>query len=288
MIKKWLFALALVALLGGMFGVTRPTYAQETSICSGTLSGNPLSGYFAAKDALTLALDGTFTSYTLQVNGVDVGNGYSSDTSFVYTFATSGTYTVQVIIDGSATVSWKCRPDSEVDGEGGKVTICHIPPGNPAAAHTISVGKPALQAHLGHGDIEGECGERESRLDDHGLGIAIFTLKEDGIIELYGSCDDGECNVIGRIEIAITLNLTPSEGAQVVIDEDTTDEWVIILFYLHPDPADLTVRVWQLNLYRSETLVNDNLLLFVNAEGAISGWGTQNIWNERLERASRN
>jgi len=39
-----------------------------------------------------------------------------------------------------------------------KVTICHIPPGNPANAHTIVVGAPAVPAHLElHGDTLGEC-----------------------------------------------------------------------------------------------------------------------------------
>jgi hypothetical protein len=40
-----------------------------------------------------------------------------------------------------------------------KVTICHIPPGNPENAHTIVVGAPAVPAHLAnHGDSVGECG----------------------------------------------------------------------------------------------------------------------------------
>jgi hypothetical protein len=38
-----------------------------------------------------------------------------------------------------------------------KVTICHIPPGNPANAHTLCVGSPALDAHLAHGDAQGPC-----------------------------------------------------------------------------------------------------------------------------------
>lgn len=38
-----------------------------------------------------------------------------------------------------------------------KVTICHIPPGNPDNAHTIVVGAPAVPAHLDHGDSLGEC-----------------------------------------------------------------------------------------------------------------------------------
>ena len=40
-----------------------------------------------------------------------------------------------------------------------KVEICHIPPGNPENAHTISVNINALQAHLNHGDYEGPCND---------------------------------------------------------------------------------------------------------------------------------
>jgi hypothetical protein len=40
----------------------------------------------------------------------------------------------------------------------GKVAVCHVPPGNPANAHTIVVGEPALSAHVRHGDPLGACG----------------------------------------------------------------------------------------------------------------------------------
>jgi hypothetical protein len=46
----------------------------------------------------------------------------------------------------------------EDEGEEGQgVTLCHIPPGNPANAHTITVGAPAVKAHLRHGDTLGAC-----------------------------------------------------------------------------------------------------------------------------------
>ena len=35
--------------------------------------------------------------------------------------------------------------------------ICHIPPGNPSNAHTITVNPAAVNAHLNHGDTLGEC-----------------------------------------------------------------------------------------------------------------------------------
>jgi hypothetical protein len=39
-----------------------------------------------------------------------------------------------------------------------KVTICHIPPGNPANRHEITVGEPAVAAHIrDHGDYVGPC-----------------------------------------------------------------------------------------------------------------------------------
>jgi hypothetical protein len=38
-----------------------------------------------------------------------------------------------------------------------KITICHIPPGNPANSHEITVSVNALSAHLAHGDSIGKC-----------------------------------------------------------------------------------------------------------------------------------
>ena len=43
------------------------------------------------------------------------------------------------------------------DQVGKKTTLCHIPPGNPEERKTISVGTPAVPAHLAHGDTLGPC-----------------------------------------------------------------------------------------------------------------------------------
>jgi hypothetical protein len=37
------------------------------------------------------------------------------------------------------------------------VTLCHIPPGDPANAQTIVDGQAAVAAHFAHGDYLGEC-----------------------------------------------------------------------------------------------------------------------------------
>ena len=41
--------------------------------------------------------------------------------------------------------------------EGKKVLVCHLPPGNPSNCHTLSIGAPAVRAHLAHGDFLGPC-----------------------------------------------------------------------------------------------------------------------------------
>jgi hypothetical protein len=42
--------------------------------------------------------------------------------------------------------------------QGGKTTICHVPPGNPDNAHTITIGNSAVEAHFrNHDDYCGPC-----------------------------------------------------------------------------------------------------------------------------------
>jgi hypothetical protein len=40
---------------------------------------------------------------------------------------------------------------------GTKVDVCHVPPGNPDNAHTITISENAVSAHLDHGDRIGAC-----------------------------------------------------------------------------------------------------------------------------------
>jgi len=58
------------------------------------------------------------------------------------------------------------EPETEVDCEDEddgedcetfRVTICHIPPGNPGKAKTITICEVCLDDHLAHGDFVGPC-----------------------------------------------------------------------------------------------------------------------------------
>jgi hypothetical protein len=82
-----------------------------------------------------------------------------------------------------------------------KVTICHIPPGNPGNAHTITVGEPAVAAHVAeHGDTIGPCSETMAHLvvikhvinDDGGSAAAgDFTITVSGVTVVGGNAFPG-------------------------------------------------------------------------------------------------
>ncbi|MCZ6654055.1 MAG: hypothetical protein O7D91_13645 [Planctomycetota bacterium] len=54
------------------------------------------------------------------------------------------------------------------DNGDGRVTICHVPPGNPDNARTIIVNENAVPAHLAHGDSCGPCEEHGGAPPDEG------------------------------------------------------------------------------------------------------------------------
>ena len=61
-----------------------------------------------------------------------------------------------------------------------KVKICHVPPGNPANFHTITINDNALPAHLGHGDLVGECSAHCGTLCDDGNACTIDACDASG------------------------------------------------------------------------------------------------------------
>jgi len=66
-----------------------------------------------------------------------------------------------------------------------RVEICHVPPGNPDAAQTITVSEKAVTAHLAHGDSSQPCGDMCS--NDAGAC-------DDGNACTDDMCDGGQCS----------------------------------------------------------------------------------------------
>ena len=80
-------------------------------------------------------------------------NANSNANSSVITDFTSAS----LVCGSRATASSTLGLDAASGAASGKATICHIPPGNAAAQHTITVSQSAVHAHMAHGDTMGPC-----------------------------------------------------------------------------------------------------------------------------------
>lgn len=89
----------------------------------------------------------------------------------------------------------------------GKITICHVPPGNASARHTISVGESAWSAHQGHGDTRGPCrvrgtgNQRFDQLDRDNNGV-ISADEWPGDKVTFQRLDRNDDGVISRDEFS--------------------------------------------------------------------------------------
>ena len=64
-----------------------------------------------------------------------------------------------------------------------KVTICHIPPGNPGNAHTITVGGRAADSHMAnHGDTLGPCRDETNQPPEADAGDDVCVLFGDQVV----------------------------------------------------------------------------------------------------------
>lgn len=117
-----------------------------------------LSGEGGASTLLTVILTtGALLVFGLILLGVIKRDGDLSATNYSHVRAF---YVAESAIEYAYRKSVESLDESaypEVGSNNNKTTICHIPPGNPANAHTISVGNGAVNAHLNHGDYLGPC-----------------------------------------------------------------------------------------------------------------------------------
>ena len=92
-----------------------------------------------------------------------------------------------------------------------KVTICHLPPGNPTNVQLITVGAPAVAQHVAqHGDAVCPEGDRDCCVDDDG---AVCTNLESDVnncgscgtaCDTGGACIDGECVGPNTLDLSCT------------------------------------------------------------------------------------
>jgi len=161
------------------------------------IDGNIVSYKWTQLSGTTVTLSSmTHVSPTFQAPGVD-SSGYILTFSLAVIDNSSDTDTddVEIMVneihdgsDGDGSGDDGSGDDgpkgNDNDGER-KVTVCHVPPGNPDNSHTIRIGEPAVLAHVAHGDTIGSCrgdpsnenfssekskNENENRKDNSGKG----------------------------------------------------------------------------------------------------------------------
>jgi len=78
-----------------------------------------------------------------------------------------------------------------------KVEVCHIPPGHPENAHTITISENALSAHLEHGDRIGACESAQTVEERESESQSACTCPRAGVWRVTNLEGWMECNVLG-------------------------------------------------------------------------------------------
>ena len=80
-----------------------------------------------------------------------------------------------------------------------KVDVCHIPPGNPDNAHTITISEKAVETHLEHGDQLGACDSdlAAGKNEANGQPEAACACPRPGVWRVTNLDGWMECNVMG-------------------------------------------------------------------------------------------
>lgn len=294
----------LVILFILIFAASFTTSAQETespgcvaldglSITGTTIDFGALEFYEGETLEIIVSVDGTEFSLIDDLTTTAVEGPVAVGSTLTYIIPATATYDFSIEITGitavpqyDSTCTPPVLPEDDYDPDGdGKAEVCHFPPGNPDAAHTINVGVSAVDAHLGHGDMIGECPEGiDSREDDDDSGLVLFILKTVGEIEIYGLCEGDTCSPIA---IIILDDLEPTEGFELVYTDDESP-YEVVIYYLHPFPdefdlIDIDIYVYQINIYLNDTLISDKVLLLVDEDGNIIAWGNHGFWDNLEE-----
>jgi len=128
----------------------------------------------------------------------------------------------------AALALWLIPSDGLAQGNSGKtrLTICHVPPGNPDARRTMTVPESAWGAHESHGDALGPCDGYGERYDD-GYGAdakrAKKAKKKKGKKEYRGGSDgdaaDDEIEADDRADEREEIDEDDSESEGEEVDE---------------------------------------------------------------------
>ena len=167
-------------------------------------------GYGPSSITLTAKASGGTAPYTYQWS-----NGATTP-SITLNPSSSGIYTYMVAIkDAAGCMSFDIHQVKVTDVRCGnkldKITVCHVPPGNPRNAGEICISRNAVPDHIAHGDKLGSCSDRDDDRDDHlSKQTNVLTLNK-----MSGSSGAFPNPTRGRFEITVSTGNTGA--AQVLV-----------------------------------------------------------------------
>lgn len=128
-----------------------------------------------------------------------------------------------------------CSTSYTID-QNNKVTICHLPPGNPNNTQTLSVNENAVMSHMAHGDWVGDCSvcnpanytnrfveysmDTSNRLIRKVLDINLATVSQaviaDSLSTFQVTLDGGQT----MVNLSIGLSRIASQNRTVTMNDD--------------------------------------------------------------------
>lgn len=101
---------------------------------------------------------GNLASIGLELTDGNYFNFSIDSENLAYTEWQGGVQTAAKGGNGNGNGNGNDNGNDDQDNKGQEqVSVCHTPPGNPGNAHTITIGTPAYDAHVAHGDPAGPC-----------------------------------------------------------------------------------------------------------------------------------
>jgi hypothetical protein len=116
-----------------------------------------------------------------------------------------------LLVGGLLTVALGAAAGVAADS-GDKMTICHMPHGDPAGARTLQVSRSAWSGHQGHGDHQGACTEADRKAHPPTAPTAPHATR------LGLAHDDGEGDLDGDASFRVVVlnhGATPASGAHL-------------------------------------------------------------------------
>lgn len=198
------YALSTALLLAASFAHAQCSVDLPSDSTTIYLGYEPL-----ACTSLSPAVSGAQPTDLVWSNGSTAASIVVCDTASAWYFVTLTDDTVCIATDSVFVnvVDVRCGNNNN------KVSVCHIPPGNPANAHTICISANGVPAHLAHGCRLGAC---EAEADSSGA-----TSELELRISPNPMSSNASVTVHSRIQQRVRVSLVDALGRRSTVLLDT-------------------------------------------------------------------